>query len=151
MERQFSESIAKLITRDLDKLEVEIKLFPNEDSLWKVKGDIKNPAGNLCLHLCGNLQHYIGRVLGGSGYVRDRDNEFSAKNISRSRLLEEIQETRQTVVTALKALNPDLLLKEYPENVFDDSMTTMHFLIHLEAHLGYHLGQVNYHRRLSGE
>ena len=148
MEKQFIESVAKLLLRDLRKLDEEIRLFPDERSIWTTRGDIKNPAGNLCLHLCGNLQHYIGKVLGGSAYMRNRDSEFAAKNISRTHLHEEILRTVQAVATSLEKLNPEILLKEYPEKVFDYPITTMHFLIHLAAHLGYHLGQVNYHRRM---
>jgi uncharacterized damage-inducible protein DinB len=148
MEKQFLESVTRLLLRDLRKLEEEIRLFPDDASVWSIRGDIKNPAGNLCLHLCGNLQHYIGRVLGGTAYIRNRDNEFAAKNVSRSQLHDEIQRAAQAVAETLESLDPGVLLKEYPEKVFDYPMTTMHFLIHLEAHLGYHLGQVNYHRRM---
>ena len=78
----FIESVQKIILRDLDKLEKEIASYPDRNALWMVRGDIKNPAGNLCLHLCGNLQHFIGAILGQSGYVRDREKEFSIKGLS---------------------------------------------------------------------
>lgn len=148
MEKDFIESIAKLIDRDLKKLADEISHYPNEESIWIVKSGIKNPAGNLCLHLCGNLQHYFGTVLGKTGYVRNRDNEFAANNIPKAELLKEIEQTRNAVHETLENLKPSLLLKEYPEKVFEHPMTSMHFFTHLSAHLGYHLGQVNYHRRL---
>ena len=141
-------SLHKIFDRDIAKMEAEISQYPTEESLWNIDGAIKNPGGNLCLHLCGNLQHYIGAVLGGSDYKRNRDLEFSAKNVSRHDLLAEIQRTRQAVATTLEKLDPDLLEKEYPSPVFDYAMTTSFFLIHLSAHLGYHLGQINYHRRL---
>ena len=144
----FKESILKIIDRDLNKLEDEIKLYPSEESLWKISGGVKNPGGNLCLHLCGNLQHYIGAVLGSSGYVRNRDHEFAARNIPRGLLISEIQKTKEAVRSALEKLDPVILEKEYPVQVFGYSMTTGHFLIHLSTHLGYHLGQVNYLRRL---
>lgn len=147
--KSFLESVAKLFDRDLNKLEEEIRQYPDEASVWLIRGDIKNPAGNLCLHLCGNLQHYIGAVLGGSGYIRNRDNEFAARNLSREALLTEIRNTRAIVNKTLSELKEAELLKEYPEAVFSFSMSTMHFLIHLLAHLGYHLGQVNYHKRLA--
>ena len=143
-----TESILTIIDRDLSKLEDEIKLYPTEESLWTTSGAIKNPGGNLCLHLCGNLQHYIGAVLGGSGYVRNRENEFASRNIPRELLIQEINKTKTAVCSALEKLDPLVLEKDYPERVFNNAMTTGHFLIHLSAHLGYHLGQVNYHRRL---
>ncbi|SHH74780.1 Protein of unknown function [Chryseolinea serpens] len=144
----FLQSLHKIFDRDVAKMEAEINQYPTEESIWNIDGTIKNPGGNLCLHLCGNLQHYIGAVLGGSDYKRNRDLEFSAKNVSRRDLLAEIQRTRQAVATTLEKLDPNLLEKDYPAPVFDYAMTTSFFLIHLSAHLGYHLGQINYHRRL---
>ena len=151
MENHFIRSITTIIERDLKKLEEEIKLYPTEASLWILHGAIKNPAGNLCLHLCGNLQHYIGAILGGSGYIRDRDREFAVRHIIREDLLSEIQQTREAVRSAMEKLDPNTLEQTYPEQVFSYSMTTSYFLIHLASHLGYHLGQINYHRRLLSE
>ena len=144
----FLNSISKIILRDLDVLEKEIALYPTAESIWIVKGEIKNSAGNLALHLCGNLQHYIGAVLGKTGYVRDRPKEFSLKDISAKDLVLEIIKTKEAIKFTLPKIDPATLEKEYPEKVFTDPMTTQYFLIHLSAHLGYHLGQVNYHRRL---
>jgi uncharacterized damage-inducible protein DinB len=144
----FFASLEKIIVRDLDKLESEIKLYPSEESIWKLQGDIKNSAGTLCLHLCGNLQHYIGVGLGKSDYVRNRDNEFAARNIGRQLLLEDIVRTKQAVKDALSKADPAILETDYPLPVFENKMTVQFFMIHLAAHLEYHLGQVNYHRRI---
>ena len=144
----FLDNISKVILRDLDTLEKEISLYPTTESIWIVKGEIKNSAGNLALHLCGNLQHYIGARLGNTGYVRDRPKEFSLKNISAKDLVLEIIKTKETIKFTFPKIDPATLEKEYPEKVFTNPMTTQYFLIHLSAHLGYHLGQVNYHRRL---
>jgi uncharacterized damage-inducible protein DinB len=146
----FFHSLNKILLRDIDKLEKEIAQYPNEESIWKLSGEIKNSAGTLCLHLCGNLQHYIGVGLGKSGYKRDRDNEFAARNISRERLLLEIRAARTSVEGTLSNLDASILETEYPLPVFDKPMTVQFFMIHLAAHLEYHLGQVNYHRRLLG-
>ena len=142
------ETLLKLFDRDLQRLEEEINLYPSEEAIWRLDGEIKNTAGNLCLHLCGNLQHYIGANLGHTSYVRNRDNEFAAKGISKADLIAEVQKTRQTVWGTLENLKPSVLEAEYPEKVYDYPMTTAYFLIHLTAHLNYHLGQVNYHRRI---
>jgi uncharacterized damage-inducible protein DinB len=150
MEKTFLDSLVKLYTRDLDKLEGEIAAYTGESTLWKTDGDIKNAAGNLCLHLCGNLQHYIGNILGGTAYVRNRPLEFAAKNIPQQELLATVRQTRSAVIAALEHLDKTQLQKEYPEKVFDYPMTTLYFLIHLQGHLNYHLGQINYHRRLLG-
>lgn len=148
MEKEFLISIGKIIERDLNKLEEEIRLYPSEESIWFIAGEIKNSGGNLCLHLCGNLQHFIGAILGKTGYVRNRENEFSTKGISKSTLLSEIQKTKEAVQSTLEKMNTQILLKDYPIAVFNYTMTIQHFLIHLTAHLEYHLGQINYHRRL---
>ncbi len=143
------DSLSKLFDRDLRKLESEISLFDNEESLWIIGGEIKNPAGNLALHLCGNLRHYIGHVLGNSGYVRDREYEFAARHVPKGELLNAIRDTTGQVSAAMMKVNADVLTKEYPVQVFDHPMTTLHFLIHLHGHLNYHLGQINYVRRLT--
>ena len=129
-------------------MEKEINLYPDEPSVWKLEGDIKNSAGTLTLHLCGNLQHFIGAILGKSGYERNRENEFAARNVARKELLEEISKTKEVVEAVLQQLDPKQLGMEYPIQVFGKPMTTTFFLIHLSVHLNYHLGQVNYHRRL---
>jgi len=144
------ETLLKLFDRDLLRLEEEINLFQNEETIWKISGEIKNTAGNLCLHLCGNLQHYIGANLGRISYIRNRDNEFAATGISKAELIAEVQKTRQTVKESLETLKPSILELEYPEKVYEYPMTTGFFLIHLTAHLNYHLGQINYHRRILG-
>ncbi len=148
MKNLFVDSLQNVLLRDLSKLESELLLYPDEASLWKVDKAIKNPAGNLCLHLCGNLQHYFGAVLGKSDYVRNRDNEFAAKNVSRENLIKEIASAKKAVSDTLPTLTEQQLQANYPEDVLGKPTTTLFFLVHLSAHLNYHLGQVNYHRRL---
>ena len=150
MKNLFIDSLQNVLLRDLSKLESELLLYPDEASLWKVDKAIKNPAGNLCLHLCGNLRHYIGAVFGKSGYVRNRDNEFAAKNISLENLIKEIAFAKKAVSDTLPTLTEQQLQANYPEDVLGKPTTTLFFLVHLSAHLSYHLGQVNYHRRLVG-
>lgn len=142
------ESLLKIFDRDLQRLEEEISLYPSDEHLWKLSGEIKNTAGNLCLHLCGNLQHYIGARLGRTAYVRNRENEFAAREIPKEQLVAEVQRARQVVRETLETLKPSVMETDYPEQVNEQTMTTAHFLIHLAAHLSYHLGQINYHRRL---
>ncbi len=139
--------LIKLFQRDLDTLKKEVQLFREEGDLWRTTGTIKNPAGNLCLHLVGNLNNYIGKNIGGTGYVRDRDAEFALKNIPQDVLLKKVEETKEVVVAALAKLNPSQLEEPYVEDVFGYKMTNGFFLLHLLAHLSYHLGQVNYIRR----
>ena len=143
-----TETLIKLFKRDLGKLKVELDLYKNETDLWIATKDISNSAGNLCLHLVGNLNHFIGAVLGDSGYVRQRELEFSIKDIPKSELIRQINDTMLVVEKTLSNLTEDHLQKEYMRRVFEDTMTTEYFLVHLTTHLAYHLGQINYHRRL---
>lgn len=133
---------------EIQKLEDEIKLFDNEAGLWTTQGTITNPAGNLCLHLCGNLQHFIGAVLGKSGYERNRQEEFARKNVTRAELLEEIKKTHAVVESTLRNLHEEDLVGHYPVHVFGKEVNTIWFLIHLLGHFDYHLGQINYLRRM---
>lgn len=142
------DSIKEVIMRDLSSLEKEISSYSSESDIWKLDGDIKNSAGNLALHICGNLQHFVGSVIGKDGYVRQREEEFGRKNVPASALLDEIVKTKNAVTMALDKLNDGDLEKTYPLEVFGKPMTFSYFLIHLTGHLMYHLGQINYHRRL---
>ncbi|WP_449400011.1 DinB family protein [Chryseobacterium wanjuense] len=143
-----TESLKSLFTRDLNKLKSEIESYQNEACLWKIDKNILNSSGNLCLHLVGNLNHFVGAILGNSGYVRNRDLEFSLKDIPRAELIKKIEETLHIVTSTLDKLSKEDLEKEYPIEPLGYTMTTEYFLIHLLGHLDYHLGQINYHRRL---
>jgi uncharacterized damage-inducible protein DinB len=140
--------LIQLFQRDLEKLNTEITSYRDENIMWEVNGEIKNSAGNLCLHICGNLQHFIGSVLGNSGYVRERDSEFSRKNVPVDEMIKQIDQTILVVKNTLSELDENRLEEIYPINVFGKKMTTGFFLAHLTTHLDYHLGQINYHRRL---
>jgi uncharacterized damage-inducible protein DinB len=142
------QTLQSLFKRDLNKLRTEIDSYQDEVNIWKTDKNISNSAGNLCLHLIGNLNHYIGMMLGNSGYIRNRELEFSLKDISRTKLIQQIDKTIEMVGLTLEKLSAEDLQKEYPEQPLGYSMTTEYFLIHLFGHLSYHLGQVNYHRRL---
>ena len=142
------ETLQTLFKRDLERLSQEIGLYQNEANIWITDGNISNSAGNLCLHLVGNLNTYIGGELGKTGYIRDRDLEFSQKNVPQAELIQMVENTRKVVEEALSEVTPDQLEAEYPLEVFAGKMSTQFFLVHLVAHLSYHLGQINYHRRL---
>ena len=142
------ETLKKIFQRDLEKLKQEIISYNNESNLWRIEKGIANSAGNLCLHLVGNLNTYIGAEIGKTGYVRDRVREFSQKNIPKDELVKRIEETIAVVANGLSKLKEEDLEKEYSLLVFKEKTSTGYFLTHLAVHLGYHLGQVNYHRRL---
>jgi uncharacterized damage-inducible protein DinB len=142
------ESLKSLYNRDLNKLKFEIESYKSEESIWKIDKNISNSAGNLCLHLVGNLNTYIGAELGKTGYIRNRELEFSLKNIPRTELIEKVESTIKMIDSTLDKLSQEDLEKDYPTEALGYKMTTGYFLIHLLSHLNYHLGQINYHRRL---
>lgn len=143
-----TEDVLTLFTRDLNRLKTEISQYQDEANLWKLDGAVSNSAGNLCLHLIGNLQTYFGSVYGNTGYVRDREKEFSDKAVPREQLLFMIAETEAMLMRVLPTISQEQLEEDYPMPVFDHSMKSGYYFIHLAVHLGYHLGQINYHRRL---
>jgi uncharacterized damage-inducible protein DinB len=143
-----TEILTDLYERDLNKLKSELELYSDEADLWKRPGDVPNSAGNLCLHLIGNLQHFFGAVLGETGYVRDRPAEFSSISVPREKLLSEIDSTIAVVKATLAKLSNDDLAAIYPIEQFGHPVTTGWYLTHLATHLNWHLGQINYLRRM---
>ncbi len=143
-------ALIEIFERDLRQLRHEINLYKQESDLWIVKADISNSAGNLCLHLLGNLNHFVGAVLGHSGYVRDRDHEFAAKGVPRDQLLAQIDDTIQVVTTALQQVPEAQFELDFPVEKRGQIVKTDFMLLHLFGHFSYHLGQINYHRRLIG-
>lgn len=151
LESRYNMEAIKLLSffeRDLNKLVTEIELYKEEKNLWLVEGNISNSAGNLALHLIGNLNTFIGKELGNTEYLRDRDLEFSAKDVPRAHIITGIKDTITMLKNVLSQLTTEDLAKDYPVLKFPEPASTEYLLIHLAAHLTYHLGQINYHRRL---
>jgi uncharacterized damage-inducible protein DinB len=142
------DALKSIFERDIEKVKQELSLYQHEENIWKVKKNIKNSGGNLALHLIGNLKHFIGAILGESGYVRNREAEFSDQDIPVQNMIHQLDEVKTVIHNTFARLSSDDLEKKYPVNVFGYEMTTLYFLMHLIAHLNYHLGQINYHRRL---
>lgn len=134
--------------RDLQLLRRELEAYPDEAGLWVLPAGITNSAGTLTLHLCGNLRHFVGAKLGGTGYVRDRPAEFSLRNVPRAELVAGIDAARRDVGDTLTRLTAADLDREFPEPVGGVRLNTGDFLMHLLAHALYHIGQVDYHRRV---
>lgn len=143
-----ADTLKQLFERDLNKLKAEIAQYQNEDRIWHIEKSIANSAGNLCLHLIGNLNAYIGVGLAKTGYIRQRDLEFSLKDIPKADLLRKIEETITVVETGLNSLSESDMNKDFPIMIWDKPTEMEFTLLHLLTHLNYHLGQVNYHRRL---
>jgi hypothetical protein len=141
------DGIRRVLLRDLDGLAAQIGAYPREDDIWKIVPGVANPGGTLALHLVGNLRAFIGAELGKSGYVRDRDAEFSARGVSRPEILARIAAARLDVDTALATLSDSALPAPFAQDVGGARLNTGLLLLHIIAHFGYHLGQIDYHRR----
>jgi len=141
-------TIAAIICRELRTLERELNAYPREEQIWELPAGLPNSGGTLALHAAGNLQHFVGTVLGGTSYVRDRDAEFSRRNVPRSELIEELRNADRVVREILPAMEAERFAETYPLPVANRRVNTGEFMTHLAVHLAYHAGQLNYHRRV---
>jgi uncharacterized damage-inducible protein DinB len=148
MASRLATPIKTVMLRELRALEREIAAYPDDESVWRVPPGVSNSAGNLALHMCGNLRHFIGHALAGTGYVRDRNAEFSAKGMTREQLRSVIEESIAELGDAFEKITDAHLQSEFPLPIMDNRFRTQDFLTHLAVHLSYHLGQVDYHRRI---
>lgn len=141
-------AVNAMIQRELGAVRRTIEAYPDEASVWKDLPGLPNSGGTLVLHIAGNLQHFFGTVLGGSAYKRDRDAEFSRRDVPRADLVREIQAAESAVALGARAVTAEMLMREYPLKIADRTVATGDVLIHLAVHLAYHLGQLDYHRRM---
>jgi len=148
MRASIGNAVRTVIIRELRALDREIAAYPDDASLWQTAPGISNSAGNLALHLAGNLRHFIGFVFGGTQYVRDRDAEFSVRDLSRDELRAIVMTAIEELDDAFEKITDEQLSAEYPLAIFDHRFKASDYLIHLAVHLSYHLGQIDYHRRL---
>ena len=144
----FADSLAAIYARELATLRMEVEAYPSDRDLWKPVPGIANSGGTLSLHLAGNLLHFIGGVLGGTGYRRNRDAEFGDRDVPRAVILQQVDAAIHIVPKTVAELGPEVLDGEYPDAVAGVRLNTADFLLHLASHLSYHLGQLDYHRRI---
>ena len=140
--------LAGFYERDILKLIEELTLFKNEENLWKTQGTVKNSAGNLALHIIGGLNYLIGTALANTGYVRNRDQEFIKKGVERKILIAQLEELIPMINKTLKGLDQEKMEADFPIFFDKPNTSTNYVLVQLFAHLNYHLGQVNYLRRI---
>jgi hypothetical protein len=146
-----SGGLAALFSRDLTRLIQELQAFPSDETLWQRPAGVKNSAGNLVLHLEGNLREFVGRQLGGVAYSRARDREFKLTGVPRDELVERMEDVKGLVVKVVSELSDNELAATYPERVLEATISSHAFLVHLNGHLNFHLGQIDYLRRILTE
>jgi len=141
-------AVAAILDRDLQALSREVAAYPDDRALWATPTGITNSAGTLAIHLAGNIRHYFGATLGGTGYRRDRPAEFAARDVPRATILGQIEEARAALRAAAARSSDDRLDEDYPEVIAGVRVAMGEYLIHLVSHFAYHLGQMDYHRRV---
>ena len=137
-----------MLHRELAAVRRSIEAYPDEESVWAERPGLPNTGGNLALHLAGNLQHFFGAVLGKTGFVRDRDSEFAARGLRRAEVLARLDAADKAIDSGMNALSADRFAQSYPEKINGRTITIQDWVIHLLSHLAYHLGQIDYHRRV---
>ena len=141
-------ALRSIFERDLRALRREVEAYPDEQLLWRLVPGVANVGGTLVLHLAGNLQHFLGARLGKTGYLRNRDAEFSRRDVARATLLAEIDAAERAIAAGFSEVTDTQLSDELPEVIGGKRFMTGDYLMHLTTHLAYHLGQVDYHRRV---
>lgn len=142
------EAVAAILDRDLRALAREVEAYPDDAALWQLPEGVLNSGGTLVLHLTGNIQHFLGARLAGTGFVRERPAEFSARGLPRAALLRQVEAARSAVRSTAEKLTGEALELDFPEVVGGVRVATGEYLIHLVSHFAYHLGQLDYHRRM---
>lgn len=141
-----TQDFRSLYERDLDRL-IDNLQSTSDEQLWQSPDGITNSCGILAQHMVGNLQHYISHGIGQTDYVRQRDREFTATHRSKEELISDVEELKETLSTVFDAIEDDQLTRDFPLDIpFEASKHK--FLLHLYGHLNYHLGQLNYLRRM---
>ncbi len=148
MATHFPALIEPFLLRELRTLRRELEAYPDEALIWSLPPGLPNSPGTLALHLAGNLRHYVGAILGGTGYIRNRPEEFAARNVPRAVILDQLAEAEKAIEATLPRLSAEQMAEPFPEPIRDHHLQTDEFLTQLAVHLAYHLGQVSYHRRL---
>lgn len=143
-----SDDLRAVMARDLRAVAREVAAYPSDDALWHAMPGVTNPGGTLALHLAGNVQHFIGTVLGGGAYVRDRDAEFGRRDQTRAAVVAEVERAIAAVEEVLPRVTEAQWSAAYPQEVGGRKLASSRFAMHLASHLAYHLGQLDYHRRL---
>jgi hypothetical protein len=141
-------SVAEILVRDLQRTIDEVASYKDTNDLWIKKGAINNSAGNLALHIGGAVNHFIGAVLGSNSFLRNREGEFGTSDIAMDEIISQLQKAQEVVKQVLATINDEDTFMEFPVKVMDNTMAIHFFLIQLVSHINYHLGQINYHRRL---
>jgi uncharacterized damage-inducible protein DinB len=148
MDSTITAEFSGFLLRDLEGLQREIELFPDEETPWMTRPGVANSAANLALHVAGNIQHFIGLHMGGIPYTRNRDAEFNRRAGTRQEVIAELARAIDAVHDVLPRLSSEQLEALFDAHPAPVPLSTRRFLIHLCTHTSFHLGQAGYLRRI---
>lgn len=149
MSDQLADTTTAALVGELEELRKAIEeLAQPLDQLqfWARPLEPGNSVGHLVLHLTGNLKHFVGAQLGATGYVRDRDREFTEANVpTKEQALAELNDAVALFRRVVSGLSEDRLMAPHPEARLGNVVEA---LIHLVVHFALHRGQISYLARL---
>ena len=140
--KDFLADALSLVEQYQNSIRADFQAIP-DDSIWKcpVPGQV-SPA-NQVLHLTGNLRHFMGHLVGGSDYKRDRDREFKTEpSATKAEILAGWETACEETREVLQDLDDDQLLKEAPVERFPGGVPVHRYILRLLGHLTYHAGQI---------
>jgi Protein of unknown function (DUF1572) len=115
----------------------------SEQQIWWRPNRTSNSAGNLTLHLCGNIRQWIISGLGGAPDVRIRDAEFSERGpLPRGILIRRLRQTVREALLVLRSLPPAALTRRYIIQGF--RVTGLYAVFNVVEHFSHHAGQIIY-------
>lgn len=115
-----------------------------DDGFWRKPFPFGNSFGHLILHLTGNLNYYIGAQIAGTGYLRDREREFTEKNRpSKEETLKGLDDAVQLVVQTIETQSSDDWLSEYTA-AGATARNRLEMVAHCAGHMQLHIGQMIY-------
>jgi hypothetical protein len=125
----------------------ELTAALSSEQLWVRPYDYGNSIGNLILHLTGNLNYYIGARIGGSGYVRHRDLEFSDSGQTKDALLKNFDQAIEIVLATLAKQSNDDWSAPFSAETLPECKTRFAAIVSCAGHAYHHVGQIIYLQR----
>jgi uncharacterized damage-inducible protein DinB len=117
----------------------------SEEQFWTKPFPFGNSFGHLVLHVTGNLKYYIGAQIAGTGYVRDRDREFTeAHPPSKAEALKRFDEAIDMVISTVRRQSASDWSAAYTAQRAENAGNRFNILLKCATHLDHHVGQMNY-------
>jgi hypothetical protein len=116
-----------------------------QEQFWQKPFPFGNSFGHLVLHLTGNLNYYVGTRIAGTGYVRDRDREFTeTRHLPKEETLQRFEETIAMVLRTVRAQSDEDWATSYSAERAGEVGSRFHMVLKCAAHLDHHVGQMVY-------